>query len=141
MKHSLTIFIISALLASAPAAGQNTLTLTLTNIKPGKGHLIIGLFNKEEGFLKPGRQYLQKKINAHKTQQQYMFENLPSGSYSLAVYQDENGNGTCDTNILGIPTEGYGFSNNIRPKFSAPSFSQTKISVKGHAAATIRLIK
>ena len=29
-----------------------------------------------------------------------------------------------NTNALGIPREGYGFSRNIRPKFSAPKFEE-----------------
>ena len=40
------------------------------------------------------------------------FADVPSGRYALMVIHDENGNGTLDTNVIGMPVEGYGFSNN-----------------------------
>jgi uncharacterized protein (DUF2141 family) len=39
------------------------------------------------------------------------FEGIPSGTYALVVLHDENMNGKLDTNWLGVPKEGYGFSN------------------------------
>ena len=54
----------------------------------------------------------------------FSFSNLPPGAYAVAVYHDENGNGRLDTNLLGLPTERYGFSNNARRiLFFPPSFA------------------
>ena len=44
----------------------------------------------------------------------YRFEDLPPGTYAVQVMHDENDNGKLDSNFLGIPSEGYGFSNNPR---------------------------
>lgn len=140
MKQPLVTFVIAALVLGHNAQAQHRLSVSVTNIKPGKGQLLVGLFNKESGFLKPGRQYLQKKIKVTGAAQQLTFENLPSGQYSIAVYQDENTNGTFDTNVLGIPTERFGFTNNVRPKLSAPTFSQTRISVQKDTRAEIKLL-
>ena len=40
-----------------------------------------------------------------------IFAGLPPGDYAVAAFHDADGNGELGTNILGIPTEGYGFSN------------------------------
>ena len=50
------------------------------------------------------------------------FDSLLPGPKAVRLFHDENSNGTLDTNFFGIPTEGYGFSNNPRSRFGEPSF-------------------
>jgi uncharacterized protein (DUF2141 family) len=59
------------------------------------------------------------------------FLDIPPGTYALAVIHDENRNGQLDTNRLGIPKEGYGFSNDAKGFFGAPSFSAAKFKYDG----------
>jgi len=59
------------------------------------------------------------------------FEDMPKGTYALAVVHDKNMNGKLDTNFMGIPTEGYGFSNNAKALLSAPSFSAASFPYDG----------
>ncbi len=55
---------------------------------------------------------------------------LPApGHYAVALFQDENDNHHFDTNSLGIPTEGYGFSNNPTLYFGPPDLSRVRFSV------------
>ena len=56
------------------------------------------------------------------------FEDLPSGSYAIALFHDENGNGRLDR-VVGIPTEGVGFSNNPRLRFGPPRFTESRFDV------------
>jgi uncharacterized protein (DUF2141 family) len=63
------------------------------------------------------------------------------GEYSVAVIHDENNNGKLDTNIFGIPTEAYGFSNNIRPKFRAANWDETKFLMNKNVGLNIKLDK
>jgi uncharacterized protein (DUF2141 family) len=58
-----------------------------------------------------------------------VFDNVPPGTYAMAVVHDTNGNGRADTNFLGIPTEGVGVSNNVMPRMSTPTFDANKFSV------------
>ena len=68
------------------------------------------------------------------------FENISSGTYALAVIHDQNMNGKLDTNIFGIPTEGYGFSNGAKALLHAPSFSAASFHYDGGSLdLTIRL--
>ncbi|SMQ93673.1 DUF2141 domain-containing protein [Xanthomonas fragariae] len=54
------------------------------------------------------------------------FKNLPPGRYAVMVNHDENSNGKLDTNLIGMPVEGYGFSNNPhtmrKPTFDEAAF-------------------
>ena len=56
------------------------------------------------------------------------FDGLPSGTYALALIHDENGNGKLDT-VLGIPREGFGFTNNPAIRFGPPSFKSAGVAI------------
>ena len=51
------------------------------------------------------------------------------GVYVLALYHDENANQKFDRTALGLPAEGYGFSNNPSTLFGLPSFSSVRINI------------
>jgi uncharacterized protein (DUF2141 family) len=70
-------------------------------------------------------------IEIRDTQARCDFVSIPPGTYALAVIHDENRNGKLDTNWLGIPTEGYGFSNEAKALLGAPSFSAAKVRYDG----------
>ena len=64
---------------------------------------------------------------------------LPSGDYAVALFHDENGNGRVDT-MLGVPSEGVGFSNNPRLLFGPPSFRRAAVALTNQTAReTVRL--
>jgi len=53
-------------------------------------------------------------------------DSLEFGVYAVRVYHDENKNAELDTNFLGIPTEDYGYSNNVSAWFGPPSWDRAK---------------
>ena len=59
---------------------------------------------------------------------------LPPGEYSLLLVHDENGNGKLDTNVVGMPLEGYGFSNNPAV-MRKPTWEEAGFEVTGSDAA------
>lgn len=66
---------------------------------------------------------------------------LPStGVWGLAVYHDENGDRRFDRTGVGMPAEGFGFSNNPRTLFGVPAFRSVRLSVpRNDMRATVRL--
>ena len=58
-----------------------------------------------------------------------VFDNLPPGTYAVGAFHDENANDHLDTNILGLPEEGYALSNGIHPVASKPTFQQAAFTV------------
>ncbi|MDG2004226.1 MAG: DUF2141 domain-containing protein [Novosphingobium sp.] len=58
------------------------------------------------------------------------------GTYAVVLYHDENANRKLDRGALGIPTEGYGFTNNPGTFFGLPSFKSVRLNVPQTADTT-----
>jgi len=119
------------------------LDISFTNIQHAKGTLYIGVYNSEADFLKPEEAVLKKIVPVTVTGSlDLRFPELAPGVYALSCFHDLNGNGKLDTNLFGIPTEPYGFSNNARPKFRAPNWAEAKFEVKeGGGRISVKLEK
>jgi len=117
----------------------HTLSIHISGISKIKGSLFIAIFRATDDFPVFGKQFkgIVKEVDG-KTQN-YTFDDLPKGEYALAIYQDENRNKILDKNLLGIPTEIYGFSNNARRNFSAPSFQEAKFKLNKDLQQTVFL--
>lgn len=105
----------------------------ILNIRNSTGGVACALFESPVGF---PTEFLHSAINimiikVRDTKARCDFEDIPPGTYSLAVIHDENMNGKLDTNWLGFPTEGYGFSNDAKALLGAPSFSAASFSYDG----------
>jgi len=105
----------------------------ILNIKNSTGAIGCALFNSPVGFPIEFLSYATNiiVIKIQDTQTSCDFADIPPGTYALAVIHDENMNGKLDTNWLGIPTEGYGFSNDAKAMLGPPSFSAAGFSYDG----------
>jgi uncharacterized protein (DUF2141 family) len=117
-------------ISQACVYAQGKLQVKVTNIKAAKGSIRIGLFNSEESFLKDA--VLGKVVKASADEVTVVFDNLKSGEYALSVIHDENGNEQLDTNMVGIPQEGFAFGNNAMGMFGPPSFEKAKLVIENN---------
>jgi uncharacterized protein (DUF2141 family) len=117
----------------------HTLSIHISGISKIKGSLFIAVFRATDDFPVFGKQYKGIVKEVEGKSQNYNFDNLPEGEYALAIYQDANRNKILDKNLLGIPTEIYGFSNNARRNFSAPSFQEAKFKLNKDLQQTVFL--
>ena len=99
----------------------------MSGFPSNKGQAYVALFNSSETFPSYGKQLKGKIVEISQLKCKVTFANLNSGSYAIAVYHDVNKNDKLDKNVLGMPTESYGFSNNARATFSAPSYQDAKV--------------
>ncbi|NJN30861.1 MAG: DUF2141 domain-containing protein [Synechococcales cyanobacterium RM1_1_8] len=60
---------------------------------------------------------------------QHRFDNLEPGTYAVAAFHDANGDGLLNRGLMGIPREGFGFSNNPKILVGAPSFKKAAIAL------------
>jgi uncharacterized protein (DUF2141 family) len=134
------ISLIVLLTVNSALFAQHNFSVEVSGVEPGKGPVFFGLYDKEKGFLDNESQIATAKVKATENKVVYTFKNLPDGDYAIAVYQDLNNNGKCDKNMIGYPTEGFGFSQNYKPRLSAPSFDQVKIAINQYTKASIALI-
>jgi uncharacterized protein (DUF2141 family) len=117
----------------------HTLSIHISGISKIKGSLFIAIFRATDDFPVFGKQFKGIVKEVEGKTQNYTFDDLPEGEYALAIYQDENRNKILDKNLLGIPTEIYGFSNNARRNFSAPSFQEAKFKLNKDLHQTVFL--
>ena len=115
------------------------LSIHISGISKIKGSLFIAIFRATDDFPVFGKQFKGIVKEVEGKSQNYNFDDLPEGEYALAIYQDENKKKILDKNILGIPTEIYGFSNNARRTFSAPSFQEAKFKLNKDLQQTVFL--
>ena len=115
------------------------LSIHISGISKIKGSLFIAIFRATDDFPVFGKQFKGIVKEVEGKSQNYTFDDLPEGEYALAIYQDENRNNILDKNLLGIPTEIYGFSNNARRNFSAPSFQEAKFKLNKDLQQTVFL--
>jgi len=78
-----------------------------------------------------------RRINVPANSGSYRFNDLPPGTYALTALHDENGDGRLNT-FLGIPREGFAFSNNPRVGFGPPSFQKVRFNI-GSRRGLLRL--
>ena len=98
-------------LMSASMAHAADLTVKVGDIRGDKGQLMLAIYDSAagwEGTAKPVAEQAQPVAGDNVI---FRFEGLAAGTYAISVMHDENGNGTLDTNFVGMPVEGYGFSN------------------------------
>jgi len=126
-KAVLTILV---LLITGFSYGQNkgTLNVQINKLRNTKGHVLVSLYNKAEGFPRNKKVIFRtekvKVITGRSVT--VSFRKIPYGNYAVAVLHDENQSGDMDYRFFGIPKEGYCFSNNAVPFLSPPSFDQAK---------------
>jgi uncharacterized protein (DUF2141 family) len=106
--------------ASRPAA---QLTVTVTDLRNHKGDLIFGVFDQPKGFPNEEKKSVNWQVKKADADRVTFTCQLPPGRYSASVLHDENGNGQMDTS-LGIPQEGYGVTNNPKPKLRKATFKE-----------------
>ncbi|SDD54939.1 Uncharacterized conserved protein, DUF2141 family [Pricia antarctica] len=110
-----------------------SVNVKIQNISNNTGVIACAIFESDEGFpgkfLKFASKVMITQISG--TDASFEFSDVLQGKYAIAVIHDENFNGELDTNIFGIPKEGYGFSSGAEVTLSAPSFSDAEFSYDG----------
>ncbi len=100
-----------------------TLNIQINKIKNNRGSILVSIYNGERGF--PYQSTSSIKTFSVKSMQgsiEVTAKDLPTGQYAVALFHDADGNGKLSTNILGMPKEGYAFSNNASSFLGVPGF-------------------
>ena len=122
MKNQILITIV-CLFYPILLCGQITLTIKVEQLRNNNGKLLLELSNDKEEVLKgfAGTIVANKSI--------VVINDLKPGKYTFKYFHDENNDEKLNTKFMGIPREGYGFSNNAKGTFGPPSFDKTVFEV------------
>ena len=127
------IFIALVGTAGSAQASEPGLHVEILGIRNSIGAVACALFEGPEGFptefLRFATNIMMVKVRA--TKATCDFADIAPGTYALAVIHDENRDGALATNAMGMPKEGYGFSNDAKGTLGAPSFEAASFSYNG----------
>lgn len=127
MKVSKTIALLG-LAMLAPLAQAADLDVTVTDVKTAGGRMMVAL-QSEASWVGKAAPVAAQAVAVTATGSVHLrFSGVPAGSYAISLMHDANGNGELDRNMIGVPTEGYGFSNNPQV-MGKPGFEQARFSL------------
>jgi uncharacterized protein (DUF2141 family) len=113
------------------AAGAADLTVTVSGIRNASGSVSAGIYNSATSFPQASEALVLVRIKAAQGSIGFTVHDLPPGRYAVVAYHDENGNGRLDFDPTGVPTEGYGVSNNARNPLAPPEFAKAAFELRG----------
>lgn len=108
---------------------QVRLQVSVSEMRSSQGNITITVYPDDathflDGKYKLARQSVPVKLPVTHA----CFAVAAPGFYAVALFHDENNNHHLDTTLLGIPSEGYGFSQNPKLFLGPPKLSQVRIA-------------
>lgn len=117
-----------------------SIAVEVSGVRNDRGDICLLLFNSPDGFPDQYKKAFKLlKVPAHKGTVSATFSQIPSGTYGISILHDEDRNEKLKKNWLGIPREGYGFSNDARARFSPPPFKSVQFAHPVGASTSLRL--
>jgi uncharacterized protein (DUF2141 family) len=133
VKRSLLI-LAGFILISNYAFSQYILRIGITDLRNNTGKIMLQVFDVKENLIEQQMGDIKGKNSS------FEIKNLPAGKYAVRFYHDENLNQVMETNLVGKPTEGYGFSNNVTGRFGMPPFEKWLFDLNGDKEITIKAV-
>ena len=115
------------------------LAIEIRGVRSGDGRLFIAVHGSETSATFPAGDGMVAGLNqrASAGTLRFVLRDLPPGRYAVNAFHDENDNGELDTNLVGIPSEGYGFANDPGAAFGPPDFEAAAVTVGDTSEAAV----
>jgi uncharacterized protein (DUF2141 family) len=131
IKKILFIMILLLLLLPSMNLNAQNIEVLITGIRAEKGQIAIGVFKDDETFQKEeaflNLKFVKNVISNGEMRVQFSLE---PGIYGLSLLDDVNSNGKMEYSFLGVPKEGFGFSDYYHKGFIKPKFDSFKFSIE-----------
>lgn len=128
MKSLKHLALVTLFTTTTLAAEETTLTVTISGVQSNSGKVMVAIFDSKETFTK--KAIKGEALAIENKTATWTLKDLKTGSYAMAIYHDENGNGKIDKNFVGIPKEDYAFSRNAKGKIGPPKWKDASFAVK-----------
>jgi uncharacterized protein (DUF2141 family) len=114
------------------AGASNSIKVVVEGFHSNSGEADCVLFGSPEGFPSDSEIAMKRtKSKIENKQAVCVFDGVVAGDYAVSVFHDENANGKLDRNLVGIPKEGVGASNDAAEKLGTPKFDDARFAYKG----------
>lgn len=130
-----SLIVLAAVTAGSTRAAD--LIVNVAGVREHKGMLSLVVYDSAATWDRDGKTVGSDRKTPDADQVSFRFTDLPAGKVAVMAMHDENGNGKLDSNFMGMPTEGYGFSNN--PKVMRKAHFDEAVVELGDAPTTITL--
>jgi len=121
--------------ATCAAAAGPRIEVTVTGLRSARGKVVITVYgDRPEDFLASGKRVELERVEAADARDGRLTAclSLPaSGTYAVLVHHDEDGDRKMARNMIGLPQEGFGFSNDAPASLGPPKFDDAKFTVDG----------
>ncbi len=128
---ALTVFVSTLLLLmllhAAPAAHAAEVRVVIEDVRSTSGVLRVQVLTATDAG--EGPTVAQLMLPAVKPQVRATLHDLEPGRYAARVHHDLDGDGEMATNLVGMPTEPWGVSNDARGRFGPPPFQDMVVEV------------
>ena len=114
-------------LVSRRAGTSHELRLRLIGFEEATGSVRVAVYESPEHL--EAQQAFAGTVQVVSASEMLMVFNVPNGTWAITSFHDANNNGELDTNLVGMPTEPFAFSNNARGEFGPPTFEQMAFEV------------
>ena len=119
---------------------KGIVVLQIEGCKNDKGQLLVSLFSEPTGYPSDGKKAFRKtSVAVKKGITLVEWKDIPEGIYAIALLHDENNDLKMNFTMIGLPKEGYAFSNNSMGLAGPPSFQKASFLHQGEK--TIHRIK
>ena len=113
----------------SPEPGHVRLGIRALGVASATGEMAFTLYpNAKRRFLAAGGKLARVRTRAVSPVTSACFWVAP-GTYAIAVYHDANGDRDFNRNAVGLPVEGFAFSNNPPTRFGLPAFEAARFDV------------
>ena len=116
--------------ARLPDLNTASIRVRVDNLRNGRGLLRCALFDSDKAFPADLKKAVAG-VTLPAAESTCEFANVAPGSYAVAVFHDENANGKFDLKFYGMPREGYGASNNPKPRVGPPRYADARFDHGG----------
>src|ERR1700737_2736699 len=103
-----------------PVPPANQIHVQIDGLRNDKGQLMCALITSDMWPSKREQSVARSKSDIQHGQAVCDFSGVTPGTFAVSVFHDENSNGKLDRNLLGMPKEGVGVSNNATGHFAPP---------------------
>ena len=125
--------------AADEAPDRSELRVEISNVGTSEGMLYIQILAGEEAFKASAPAIAQFILPAAEPVVAFTLDSLPAGDYAIRVMHDLDGDGELATNMVGMPKEPWGISNNAKGRFGPPKWDAAHFTFPAVATQTIEL--
>jgi len=116
--------------AAAPNRNQGQLHVRVSGLRSAKGNVTITIYPDDAAHFLDGKYKVARQTVPVTLPVTTACFALPAPAvYAVALFHDEDADGHLNTNALGIPTEGYGFSNNPTLYLGPPGLGKVRFTL------------